>query len=419
LLGKRLLGVWAGLVAAMLYLLNDLQLVYAQQARSYSLQLLLICIAWYALLAALTADFQQRRWWFCFVVATVLAIYAHLFSLIILLSQACACAGMLLLPQPWRGKSRRQLPALLISLGAIFLSITPELAHLNLVRTSWLPRPYLIDILRLLLAISGSNRLYLFALAACCGAGLLAALLISLPKGVAEPADKARYFTRVGAGGDQHLCFLPAGLAFLCWMLVPLVVSYMSSQGPVHLFSSRYLVTIVPSLCLLAGMGVATLRWQSVQVVITLLLLALALYAVPFYYRSAQVEDWGSTSLWLEQHYQVGDGLVCYDNALEQGCQISIEYYLHAYPGAAHFDPDSPGAFSWHTFSSVNPDAAVDPQVLAVYASRHARLFFIVGRLPDDAAASRALAAQEWLDSHYHFIAQIATRTVRIRLYAT
>src|SRR5205823_8527080 len=76
LLGRRFLGLAVGLIGAGLYLLNDLQLVYAQQARSYSLQLLLICIAWYAFLAALTVEPQsshRKRWWICFVVATTLA----------------------------------------------------------------------------------------------------------------------------------------------------------------------------------------------------------------------------------------------------------------------------------------------------------------------------------------------------------
>src|SRR3989440_1706897 len=83
-LGQQFLGSPVGLVAAGLYMLNDLQLIYAQQARSYSLQLLLICLAWYAFLRVLTATSRQRLWWLCFSVATTLAIYAHLFSLVIL-----------------------------------------------------------------------------------------------------------------------------------------------------------------------------------------------------------------------------------------------------------------------------------------------------------------------------------------------
>src|SRR5947209_1423445 len=81
-LGQQFLGSPAGLIAASLYLLNDLQLIYAQQARSYSLQLLLICLAWYAFLRVLTVTSRQGLWWLCFSVATTLAIYAHLFSLV-------------------------------------------------------------------------------------------------------------------------------------------------------------------------------------------------------------------------------------------------------------------------------------------------------------------------------------------------
>src|SRR6266567_757926 len=62
-LGRRYINPLAGFVGAGLYLLNDLQLVYAQQARSYSLQLLLICIAWYAFFAAITTESYQKRWW--------------------------------------------------------------------------------------------------------------------------------------------------------------------------------------------------------------------------------------------------------------------------------------------------------------------------------------------------------------------
>src|SRR5690348_7766608 len=101
LLGRKFLGLIGGIVGAMLYLLNDLQLTYAQQTRSYSLQLLLICLAWYALLVAMTAEAQQKRWWIGYVVATALAIYVHLFSLLVILAQVVAVAGLLLFPGAW------------------------------------------------------------------------------------------------------------------------------------------------------------------------------------------------------------------------------------------------------------------------------------------------------------------------------
>jgi len=420
LLGRRFLTMPVGLVAAGLYLLNDLQLVYAQQARSYSLQLLLICIAWYAFFAAITAESNPKRWWMCYIGATTLAVYTHLFSLFILLAQLCSFAGLLLLSEPRRRKMRRQVLGLLISLASIDVLIIPVLlVALQGSKTGWLLAPHLKDIALLLLSISGESKIYLFLLVACCILGLFLATLVYLSPGTSLLMRIAWISGAHGKRVAELQQFLPIGLALLCWLIVPVVVSYIVSQGSPRLFSPRYLVTIVPPLFLLVGMGVAGLRWYRVQVLLAMVLLALALSVVPLYYRSAQVEDWNAASFWLEQHYQAGDGLVCYDNAVEQGCQISIEYYLHAYPSAAYFTSDSPGAFSWATFSSVRPDAAVDPTVLASFGAKHPRIFFIVGRLPDDMAATRAHNAQFWLDSHYHFITQIVTRTVTVRLYTT
>lgn len=57
--------------------------------------------------------------------------------------------------------------------------------------------------------------------------------------------------------------------------------------------------------------------------------------------------------------------------------------------------------------------------MLAAYGAKHPRLFFIIGRIPDSKAEAEAQAARQWLDSHEHFVDQIVTPTVTIRLYAT
>jgi hypothetical protein len=150
-------------------------------------------------------------------------------------------------------------------------------------------------------------------------------------------------------------------------------------------------------------------------------LLLLTLHYVPLYYQQPQVEDWNVTTFWLEQQYQANDGLVCFDNS--QGCQLGIEYYLTAYPSAAHFTADSPGSFPWVQYDLTNHQGntqlAVDPRALADFGTHHPRIFFITGRLSTSTTVAQAQAAQHWLDTHYRFIAQIVTKSVAIRLYAT
>jgi len=424
LLGRRFIGTTAGLVGTGLFILDNLQLTYAQQTRAYSLQLLLICIAWYALFALLTRPSHSKRWWACYIIVTTLAIYAHLFTLVILLAQLVAFTGLLILSSPWRAAARKQLLAFILSLVGIgLLSIPMLLVSLHGPKTGWLPIPNLRDVYNLFVIISANSKIYMLILFGFCALGLLVAALVYLPQGKELLEQFGLYMSGEKERNARLEQYLPVAFALLCWVVVPVVFSYVVSHGSLRLFSTRYLVTILPALFLVVGLGVASLRWRVVQVALTLALFIFALSYVPAYYKGAQIEDWNVTVHWLQQRYQTGDGLVCYDSDVEQGCQVSVEYYLHTYPSGAHFTGDSPGEFSWINFGPANPksgpEAAVDLSALSAYAAHHSRMFYIIGRIPNDAAAMRAKAAQSFLDNHYHLLGRIVTPTVTISWYAT
>jgi hypothetical protein len=351
-----------------------------------------------------------------------LAVYAHLFSGLIVIGQLLAFGGLLFLPGPWRSSSRRQLPALIVSQITLGILIIPMiLVSLHGPNTDWLASPHRNELFQLFLTISDDSKLYEFLIAAGCFLAVIVGMLVYLPRGrrlldglaLNGDADEERF--------SQLQRLLPLGFALVCWVVVPTVLSYVISKGPIHLFSPRYLVPIVPAVFLLVGLGVAVFRGYLVQSALALGTLLLALHYVPLYYASAQVEDWNSTVHWLEQQYQPGDGLVCYNN--KQGCQIPVEYYFHAYPTAAHFTNDSPGAFSWEMYHTADGlsryGAAVNPNALAMYAAKHPRLFYIKGRVANETEAGKVQAAVSWLDSHYHLLNKIVTPTVTIWLYET
>ncbi len=359
LLSRRFLGFIAGVVAAGLYMLNNLQLVYAQEARSYALQLFLICMAWYALFAALTVSSHRKRWWLCYGLVTALAIYSQLFSSLILAAQIAAYVALIFLPGEWRTNARHQLRAFIAVLAGVFVLILPLLyASRHGGKTGWIPIPHPIDIYRLFMTISSNSKIYLFLLLSFCLLGLFV-VIISYQLWGKRLLTKVTLLDNVE---DNRLSrfqqLLPVGIALLCWIVIPLVLSYIISQGPTRLFSSRYLVTIVPAFML-------------------------------------------------------------HNN----GCQVSIEYYLTTYPSAAHFTADSPGSFPWVNYDLTNhlgnAEAAVAPNALSTFAAKHPHVFFIVGRLPSDLSVARAQHAQNWLDTHYHLLAKIVTPTVTVRLYAT
>jgi uncharacterized membrane protein len=420
MLGRRFLGISTGILAAILYVLNDLQLVYAQQTRAYSLQLLLICISWYALYSIISSESHHKRWWVCFIATSTLAVYVHLFSVFVLLAQVLAIGGLLVLRGPWRTKMRRYIPGLIASLLSIAVLILPILLIANHTgsKTGWLPIPRLSDVYQLFLAISDNSTIYLLFIALCTLLGLFIAALVYMPR---AKDTFGRLFFGKGIDETRLQSFLPVVLLLVLWVVVPVIASYLVSQNSAHLFSSRYLVVIVPALFLLVGLGVAVIPSRKIQVVLGLCLVLIALHHVPFYYQNAQVEDWKSAAQWLQQHSQVKDGLVCYDNS--QGCQVSIQYYLKAYPvdNDTDFDDDSPGSFPWVDYDVTNTlgnfRAAVDPKDLESFGAKHARIFFIAGRVA--AGDIQLKKARQWLDEHYTFIDQVVTQTVTIRLYST
>ncbi|MEO8954103.1 MAG: glycosyltransferase family 39 protein, partial [Ktedonobacteraceae bacterium] len=159
LLGRRFLGLSAGFTAAILYLLNDLQLVYTQDARAYSMQLLLLCLSWYAFFAIVTAETPRTRWWICYVTVAALTVYAQLFSFFVLLAQFSMFALLLIFPGPWRATLRKQGRTLMISAVSFFVLVIPMLlASRAGAKTGWLPIPHLHDIYYFFLTISEGGK---------------------------------------------------------------------------------------------------------------------------------------------------------------------------------------------------------------------------------------------------------------------
>ena len=425
-LARRFFGARIAFLAALLYVLNTLQLTYAQETRSYALQLLLVISSWYALCVLLSGGLAGSRtsaWWLIFVLSSTLAIYAQLFSGLVLAAQIGAVVLLCVVPTAWRAHARRQLRSLIVSCAWIGVMIVPLLCASRVgSKTGWLPIPAPADLAHLLLIVSSQSRLFLLLAAPLLVLGPGVPLLVALPR-TRRSLLRLNLLPRTEIlekeWMQRHTQWLPLALLLCCWLLCPVAISYLVSQKAMHLFAARYLVVIVPAFVLLSALGLSALRWRAVQIVYGLCLLLSCLSAVPGYYAGAQVEDWRSGTQWLQQNYRPGDGLICYDTS--QGCAVSIEYYLRVYPrGMAHFDVASPGYFPWISYDTTNQPGnsvrALDVDAIRVYAARPTRLFFSIGRAdPDD---PRVRSTLRWLDAHYGLLARKVTATLTLYLYA-
>jgi len=430
LLGRQYISQLVGGLAAVLFLLNSFVLTTAQFTRAYSLQLLLVTLSWYALLYALTSDRRAWPWWVGYALLTGASLYAQLSTVFIVGAQMVFLAVLALAPTDWRAHVRARIwPALLslLAIGALFAPIA--LTSQAISKTGWIPSPTLRDLRALYLVYAfGNPRWLIFALLLCGAAAILAVILLYARRRHAaenqlnsefQPARRYYISAIVRPPMAMEAVFL---LALLCWLIIPVVASFIVSQGATRVFSTRYLVVIIPALVLLISTSAMLSRVWFLRVAIISSFLIPAVVGAISYYPNAQIEDWRTPVRWIEQHYQAGDGLVSYNNSNQQGAQFPIQYYLHSDGSQADFDADSPGVALWERLPEADPFAhyqdALDTQALSRYAALHHRFFFVAGRLsgPDDVAKVQATIT--WLNSHYQLLGQSSDSVATVLLYS-
>ena len=86
LLGKRVAGNTAGLIAAGIMALSPFAIFYSTEARAYATMVFLVALSTLALLHALEGG--RRAWWVVYGVAVCLALYTHYTAVFVLAAQA-------------------------------------------------------------------------------------------------------------------------------------------------------------------------------------------------------------------------------------------------------------------------------------------------------------------------------------------
>lgn len=276
LLGHRLFGRTAGLVAGLLLTLNVFMVQYAQTARAYALLVLLVTLSSWFLVREIERPSGGNR--FAYVVASVLAVYAHYFAVYVL------AAHMLIIVVLRRGAvlTREWLSvaaAILVSCApAVLMSYRSAAAS----RINWIQPPSLLDVATVFGHFTGGSRVLLF--------GLLLG------------GCSAVFF----AWRERRLW--PIGFVGAC-LLVPLVLSFLVSLAK-PMFLSRYLIVCLPFLLLVGVAGLARFRPPVIAGVLTVLL---GLVCVPrlftFNQRDA-AENWRDATRYVIDASRSGDGFV-------------------------------------------------------------------------------------------------------------
>jgi mannosyltransferase len=330
-LARQLYDRRVALIAGALLTFNAYSVRYSQEARSYALFLLLATLSSGFLIALLRAPTRRNR--IGYILVSVLAVYAHLYALLLLAahwlalrwlrSDAHSIDRSTQPGAPFGAQIRR----IRIIIGLAVLPLLIFVAKTGAGPIRWIQRPGLRDVLALYSELAGGSNW-----------GLLAVYVVACIAAVG-PAGK-RWLSR-DRNGDQ------TGNAgwetwrsqfLLLWLFFPVALTVLLSFArPV--FLSRYMIFCLPPLLILTAAGLARLRQSWLLSAVLAGILLLAWQGIFFVYthdfdneRDASV----SAANFILDHSQPGDAVVFHI----AGTRIPYEFVRSLRTGENTASPD-------------------------------------------------------------------------------
>jgi mannosyltransferase len=301
-LGRRLFDSRAGMIAAILLTVNAYHVRYSQEARSYSLMVLL-CVG-SSLYFLKVIELPSRRNRIAYILLSSAAVYAHFYSGLLLAAQWLSLLFLdrKSVPQEMR-KDWRWL-ALLVSPIAVFVATT------GAGPLRWIQRPGLKSLWTLGLRLAGNDgAILLLAYAVACLAAIAPVVFAPGQTKMRVPWETWRY----------RFLFL--------WLAFPiLLVLALSQARPLYL--PRYFIMCLPALLLLAAAGLARIRQPWIVALATLLFVILSIQGTASYYRrdfeDTDREDWRGATQYILANARPGDAILFH---VPMG-RMPYEYYL-------------------------------------------------------------------------------------------
>jgi mannosyltransferase len=302
LLARKLFELRVAATATLLLVLNVFFLRYAQDARAYSLLLMLALLDSYLFLRAIEKPTYGA--WIGYALAVVLTIYAHLLGGLLLFAHG---ASLLFLPRketPWK----KIVSALCVGvLGLIPLGW----ANLGAGQITWMYPVHASALVEIFLRFSGYNRpsAILFAV-------LLSAGFWSVYRGL-PPLRRSRELWR--------------SLFVTLWLIVPVAVSFAFSVWVRPITLPKYVMVSFAPFVLLAGRGLASFRkgWFAAAACAAVVISCATLHT---YYTKERKQDWREATAYTLAHAREREAVILFSYR----SWIAYSYYAERAPGGVH-----------------------------------------------------------------------------------
>lgn len=322
LLGSRLFNIRVGRIGLVLLALHPWHIRFAQEARGYSLMMLLVAASTLLLVRAMDSPTRATaRTWAGYAATSALAAYAHFYASLALLAQWASLA----LARP-RGASWK---AFGIAVVVVCTMLLPLLAFVVLGHAdpaTWIPAANVPRVGFLLFSLlvggGGSDRVERMC--------ELLPYVVAL--GAAVIAVREAWRANARDHNAWHHALVVSGATF------PIVlVLLVSIVKPI--FVDKYLIECLPFVVLLLAIGTQRLRPRWLSLGTLVVTLAISIFVLAGYYRGpSNKDDWRAASRYIFASAHPGDAALSYP----EFASAPFDYYRAQLAANAQGAPAAP-----------------------------------------------------------------------------
>lgn len=312
--GKAILSQRAGIIAALLLAVNPFDIRYAQEARSYSLFVLLVSLSFLAFFLGMQRP--GRVWSAVYILSTALALYAHFFAAFAVLVQL---VSVLMIPN----EQRRLVVRYAVQLGIVVILGLPLLwfvAFRDRGQLSWAPPVNWRDLYDVFRFMVGSGVKLVIALAAFF---------------VVAAAWVGRWRRERWTLENWSV------LVLMLWLFLPVFLTLLVSVWK-PMYAPRFLIFCLPAALLLVGDGLAEIRYTWVGYVLLLALVIGEAGPIRSYYAEPGEEDWRAAVAFLAAEAHAGETVVLPNPYCGLPLTYQLEHARVAVPQLRIISPPTP-----------------------------------------------------------------------------
>ena len=393
LLGRELFDDEVGLAAGFIMAISPLQLFYAQEARMYTLLLLLTIFSAWCLFRALRED--RLFWWVLYSGGTTLACYTAYFAFPVL-----AAMGLYVLLVDRR---RGRVFHFLLSMGVVILLYFPWIGILTsqtraVFDTYWIETPHPLLLFTTLSAFFTGYTLPVWGIVVALAATLLIIFVV---------------LNNVRHAFNNDVPVQPL-LWLLLWGFVPLLGTFIISLLLIPMFQLRTVITAAPAFYLLVGWGLARTPHRKLNILIFGPLLAMMLISVlNFYFNPTFAKPgWREAARFVFEHTQPGDVIL----HTSPGSYLPFLSYERSEHSAEHILLPDPKVMRENAASQpIIAAIGGRSQTLESAVRGHERAWLVVGL---DQSVAYQLAQKRNFDGRYRLLEENEISGIQIFAYA-